>query len=143
MNENSIGKWISILYRCRKTYASKMLEPFGIGGCQYLFLLTLYHNNGASQEKITDCLKVDKTTTAKAIKKLEDDGFVKRQVDAGDKRAYQVFLTQKAYDIMPHIFETMQKWERMVVEQITEEEHGMLETTLSKMAERAYEISMK
>lgn len=139
-SDNLIGKWISVLYRYRKSYASKMLEPYGIVGCQYLFLMTLFKQDGASQEKISDNLKIDKTTTAKAIKKLEDNGYVKRVVDSADKRAYKVFLTQKAQDIMPKIYETMKNWESMVLSDVSEEEYLALEKLLNKMAEKAYGI---
>jgi DNA-binding MarR family transcriptional regulator len=117
-----------------------MLEPYGIVGCQYLFLMTLYRNDGASQEKISDDLKIDKTTTAKAIKKLEDNGYVKRVVDLDDKRAYMVFLTQKARDIMPTIYETMKNWEKIIISDISEDEYQKLEKILNKMAKKAYEI---
>jgi DNA-binding MarR family transcriptional regulator len=117
-----------------------MLEPYGIVGCQYLFLMTLFKQDGASQEKISDNLKIDKTTTAKAIKKLEDNGYVKRVVDSADKRAYKVFLTQKAQDIMPKIYETMKNWESMVLSDVSEEEYLALEKLLNKMAEKAYGI---
>ena len=139
--ENSIGKWISVLYRGRKSYAGRMLEPYGIAGCQYLFLMTLFKNNGASQEKISDSLKIDKTTTAKSIKKLEDNGFVMRDVDFDDKRAYKVFLTQKALNIIPHIQETMKKWENIVISDISEDEYMLLEKLLKQMAEKAFNIS--
>jgi DNA-binding MarR family transcriptional regulator len=139
--ENSVGKWISVLYRYRKSYVSKKMEPYGIGGCQYLFLLTLFHCDGASQEKISDALKIDKTTTAKAIKKLETGGYVTRKIDSGDKRAYKVYLTQKALDIIPYIQETMKEWEKIVVAGISEEEYFMVEKHLNKMAENACSIS--
>jgi DNA-binding MarR family transcriptional regulator len=119
-----------------------MLEPYGIAGYQYLFILAVYTNNGASQEKISDCLKIDKTTTARAIKKLEEGGFVVRNIDSDDKRAYKVFLTQKAVDIIPHIQETMKKWEDFVISDISEDEHMMLEKLLNKMAEKAYNIGI-
>jgi DNA-binding MarR family transcriptional regulator len=118
-----------------------MLEPYGIAGCQYLFLMTLFKNNGASQEKISDSLKIDKTTTAKSIKKLEDNGFVMRDVDFDDKRAYKVFLTQKALNIIPHIQETMKKWENIVISDISEDEYMLLEKLLKQMAEKAFNIS--
>ena len=138
---NPIGKWISVLYRCRKSFASRMLEPYGLGSCQYLFIMTLYHNDGASQEKISDCLKIDKTTTAKAIKKLEDGKFVIRVVDSEDKRAYKVYLTQKALDLVPFIQETMKKWENFVIADVPESERALLEKLLNRMAEKAYGIS--
>jgi len=138
--DSSVGKWISMLYRYRKSYANRMLDPYGIAGGQYLFLLTIYCNHGASQEKITDHLKIDKTTTAKAVKRLEKDGLVSRSVDEQDKRAYKVYLTEKAEALIPQIKQTMQAWEDLMLEEISEEEYTVLERVLQKMAEKAYLI---
>jgi Transcriptional regulators len=136
-DEILVGKWISILDRCRKSYANRMLEPYGLAGCQYLFLLALNRHNGVSQEKISDFMKIDKTTTAKSIKALENNGFVVRQVDAEDKRAYKVFLTQKAVDVLPVIRKTMRKWEDMVISDISKDDYIFVEKILSKMAGKA------
>ncbi|QAT48838.1 MarR family transcriptional regulator [Caproiciproducens sp. NJN-50] len=136
---SSIGKWISVLYRCRKSFAGRTLEPCGIAGCQYLFLLTLNCEDGASQEKISDDLKIDKTTTAKSIKVLEKNGFVTRVTDPGDRRAYQVFLTQKAKEILPRIQEAMAQWDEFIQADLTEEERRLLEGVLAKMAAKAYQ----
>ncbi len=136
--ESSIGKWISVLYRCRMSYLGRTLEPYGISGGQSLFLLTLYFNNGESQEKISSCLKIDKTTTARAVKRLEDGGFVTRSVDISDKRAYKVFLTQKALGVVPHIHEALKRWEDLIKSEVTDDEYILLEKLLNKIADKAY-----
>ncbi len=136
-NETSVGRWTSVLYRYRKIYVNKRLEPYGLGGCQYLFLITLYQCGATSQEKISDYLKIDKTTTAKSIKKMEADGFVTRDVDAGDKRAYKVSLTQKALGMIPLIRETMSEWDKIIVGGISEAEYDMVERLLEKMSANA------
>ncbi len=74
---NLIGKWTSVLYRYRKAFMARRLEKFGIVGGMFVTLLTVKEFNGASQERISDYLKIDKTTTAKAIKKLESEGYVR------------------------------------------------------------------
>jgi DNA-binding MarR family transcriptional regulator len=139
---NSIGRWISILYRYRKCYVNRRLEPYGIAGGQYIFLLTLNGHDGMSQEQVSDYLKMDKTTTAKAIKKLEENGYVERNTNSEDKRAYNVFLTQKARDVMPLIHDAVEKWENTLITGISEDEYQLLETLLSKMAENAYSANM-
>lgn len=140
--ENSIGRWISVLYRYRKSYVNKWLEPYGIVGVQFIILLVLFRRGGASQENISDHLKIDKTTTAKAIKKLENNGYLMRKKDPSDKRAYNVYLTQKALDIIPFIQQTVIKWESIVTSGIPDEEYHMIENVLEKMAENAYSINI-
>ena len=137
---SSIGRWISILYRYRQNYLSKRLEPFNIGSGQYFFLLVLSKNNGISQEGLSEYLKIDKATTAKAIKKLAEEGYVTRAVDNADKRAYQVYLTQKGWELLPFIEKCINDWERLVTVGFVENERQLLERLLEKMAQNACQI---
>ncbi|MGL4570583.1 MAG: MarR family transcriptional regulator [Clostridium sp.] len=38
---------------------------------QYLYLVRICENQGIIQEKLADIIKIDRTTTSRAIKKLE------------------------------------------------------------------------
>lgn len=133
----SINRWISILYRYGQSHISKQLEFYNIGSGQYIFLLALYKKDGISQEEISDYLKIDKATTAKAIKRLEKEGYIKRDIDSKDKRAYRVFLTQKALDINPIIRDILKKWSAVLSEGLTEDEKSIMLDLLSRMAENA------
>ena len=70
-------------------------KRFGIGAGQYLFLLNLYKHDGITQEELTQKVKLDKATTARAIKKLEDQGYVKRVKKENDRRAYKLKSQKK------------------------------------------------
>lgn len=139
-NDSSIGRWISILYRYRLNYLGKRLEPYNIGSGQHLFLMVLSKNNGISQEELSNFLKIDKATTAKAIKKLEEEGYVTRHIDDIDKRAYRVFLTDKAWDVMPVIDEAVKDWEELITGGFSENERVLVEELLGKMARNACRI---
>ena len=141
--ENSISRYISILYRFRKGYVNKRLESYGISGVQFSILLTLSRQDGVSQEKISDHLKFDKTTTAKTIKKLEANGYVQREIDRTDRRAYNVYLTQKAKDLIPLIRETIRHWESAVTENISDEEYALLESILERMANSSFSMNKR
>lgn len=43
---------------------------------QYLYLIRICEHPGNIQEKIAELLRVDRTTAARAIKKLESQGFI-------------------------------------------------------------------
>ncbi len=138
--ERSIGRWISILYRYGQSYVSKRLERYNIGRGQYVILLALFRNNGVSQEELADHLKIDKGSITKSIKKLEDEAYIERSIDSDDKRAYKVFLTQKAFDIIPAVQETIKSWEDIIVSDLSESENQIIEQLLHKMARKAYYI---
>lgn len=135
--EHLITRWASVLYRHRKCFMSKKLESLGSAGGMFMILLTVWRFDGISQEKISDYLKIDKTTTAKAIKKLEGEGYIRRDENPGDRRVNRVFLTPKAEDAMPAIRDALEEWDRSIRAGITEEEYRNAEETLHRMAENS------
>lgn len=132
---STIGRWISVLHRFRQNYLGKVLEPYHIGSGQYFFLMVLAKNDGISQEELSDYIRIDKATTAKAIKKLEDEGYVMRTVDSMDKRAYRVYLTPKGVELLPIIESAVQAWECQATFDLTEPEKALAEVLLRKMAQ--------
>lgn len=135
--DKSASKWISVLYRYRKKFMSRRLEQYGIVGGFFTLLMTVNLYNGLSQEQISDYLKIDKTTTAKSIKKLEDEGYIRRETDFEDKRVNRVYLTQKATDIIPEIKSALLEWDEIIDAGISEEAYLQTVETLHKMAENA------
>ncbi len=53
---------------------------------QYLYLVRICENPGIIQEKLAEMIKVDRTTAARAIKKLEMKGFIERRDDEYNKK---------------------------------------------------------
>ncbi|HWQ77650.1 MAG TPA: MarR family transcriptional regulator [Anaerovoracaceae bacterium] len=137
----TIGRSISILFRYGQSFLGRKLEAYNIGRGQHLILLTLLRNGGLRQEDLACGLKIDKGSIAKSIKKLEDAAYVERKTDSDDKRAYKVYLTQKAVDIMPKVKESIRIWEDHLTADFTEDEKTMMTHLLSKMAVKAYELT--
>jgi DNA-binding MarR family transcriptional regulator len=138
MNDDfTLGRWISILYRYGQSFVSRELAPYNIGGGQYVFLMTLYRRNGISQEEISEYVRIDKATTARAIQKLMREGYVERRTDESDKRAFKVYTTQKALDIEPALWETARKWNERISEGLTDQEKQTARELLQRMARNA------
>lgn len=136
----SINRWISILYRYGQSHISKQVGKFNIGSGQYVFLLALYKKDGISQEEISDHLKIDKATTAKAIRRLEKEGYIKRDINSEDRRAFKVFLTQKAFDIKPEIYSILRNWSDALSGGFSEDEKKLVLELLGRMAKNAFEF---
>ena len=73
-------------------------------------LHVLLHRDGLSQEELACLLKIDKGTTARALKRLEDAGYVTRCLDKHDKRVNRVFVTEKGRAIGPKLAELSRTW---------------------------------
>lgn len=130
---DNIGKYISQIYRKGRIFIGKDLDKYNIGQGQFMFLLELYVEDGRSQEELAEVLKIDKGTTARAIKKLEENGFVRREKDDKDKRFNRVYLTQKGKEIKNNIFFILNKWDKKMSEQLDEEERQLLTKLLKKV----------
>ena len=135
--EHPIGRWVSILYRYGQCYLGKKLEGYNIGSGQYGILMILCRNGGISQEELSFELEIDKGSIAKSVKKLEDEGYIQRSTDQDDKRAYKVFPTQKAFDVMPVLREAIDNWEDIITSDLSEHEKEIIEQLLCKMANQA------
>ena len=136
-NKNSLARWISLLHRYGHIYVGKQLKEYNISKGQYIFLNALYKQEGVSQEQLSDYLKIDKGTTAKAIRKLEEEGYVIRKVDAKDKRAYNIYLTEKAMKIKPIVRKAMTDWIDILYSGFSEEEKELSLALLDRMGENA------
>lgn len=114
-----ISKWISMLYRYGQSYLSRKLQSLHIGSGQYVYLIYLYRSDGATQEEMAESLKIDKGTTARALKKLEEAGYVFRQPDSLDRRSNRVMLTKQAWEIRPLIQSAIEDWVQVITQGYT------------------------
>lgn len=135
--KNSVGRWISLLSRHCQSYITKKLKTHNLGCGQYAFLLAVFNNNGISQDTLSELLHIDKGTTAKAVKKLEEEGYIVREVHPQDRRAYELFTTEKALEVKPHIDEVLEECKNILLINFTEEEKTLALKLLNKMSENA------
>lgn len=131
---DTLGKYISTLYRQNNAYLSKKFSKFEIGPGQYLFLIHLYRNDGINQEALSEMINIDKGTTAKAITKLEQLQFVTRVKDDKDKRTNRIYLTEKALEIKSEFYEILESCESHITANLTKEEIELGLKILKKMS---------
>lgn len=136
MNEKrpeNIGRYISQIYRKGSSFIAKGLSGYGIGSGQVMFLLELYRQDGRSQEDLSDTLNIDKGTTARALKKLEEENFVIRLKDEYDKRAYKIYLTEKGSNAKYDVYKVLEDWNTVIASGITNEEKDLVIELLKKI----------
>ena len=99
-----------------------------------MFMIHLYKNDGISQEALSELVNIDKGTTAKAIKKLEELDFITRSKDSNDKRVNRIYLTSKALDIKSDFFSVLTKWENILTNELSSEEISIGLNILNKLS---------
>lgn len=128
----NIAKYISEIQRKGNAFFLKELSYLGLGYGQFNFLIELYKEDGVRQEDLSSNLNIDKGTTARAIKKLEIQGFITRVNDDKDKRAYRIFLTEKALRHKNDIFKVAKNWEKNITKNLTHDEKETMLQLLKK-----------
>ena len=132
-DKEPIGKYISLIHRKGKCFITKEVSKFGIGSGQIMFLIQLYRKDGISQEELSENLHIDKGTTCRAIKKLEEEGFLIRSRYENDKRAYKLYLTEKSKEMEKNIKNILYEWERHISKGLSKEESEILFSMLKKI----------
>ena len=72
-------------------------------------LLQVWENPGITQEGVCRTVGMDKGTTGRAVKSLEEDGLVTRTVDPRDRRYKRVRLTARCRELTEQIGRQGQK----------------------------------
>lgn len=134
---------ISVIHRSHVAYMSKQLEPYGIGSGQFDFLMILYGRDGISQETLAKILKISKATSARAIRSLEKEGYVRRQVDENDRRAYRVYLTENGRKMREVILEKMFAFVETLFLTFTPEEKEEFMYLVQKAARKLFEPGLE
>jgi len=130
---------IAHIYRSHLAYMVRELEPYGIGSGQFDFLMVLYRRDGISQENLARILKVSKATSTRAIQSLEKEGYVYRQVDEEDRRAYKVYLTEKGKEMRGVVLEKLLSFVDTLLSDFTPEEKETFRRLVQKAALKLFE----
>lgn len=117
-----IGRNFSAILRMTHNHLNKELEKLGLSSGQFQFLMALIKEEGATQEEVTEILSMDKATTARAMKKLVDTGFVKRLNCNKDHRCYRLYLTEKSRKIIPDLMQVLRDWQSTMFDGFSKDE---------------------
>lgn len=141
MNKESLGKYISAIYRNSQSIINKKLEGYDIGSGQYDFLYVISINQGISQKELSSILKIGKATTAKAVKSLMKSGYVKRERNENDKRFYKLYLTEKGKEIVPKIESSFKFMIEVFSEGFSDEEYENILQSLKEILKTVHRVN--
>ncbi|MED3911963.1 MarR family winged helix-turn-helix transcriptional regulator [Peribacillus simplex] len=100
---NEILREIGMIARALDSISNIEFQEYDLTKGQYLYLVRICENPGIFQEKLTEMIKVDRTTAARAIKKLEISGFIEKKEDKHNKKIKKLFPTEKGKNVYPFI----------------------------------------
>ncbi|MDT8901586.1 MarR family winged helix-turn-helix transcriptional regulator [Anaeroselena agilis] len=101
--KNEILREVGALARCVHTLFDLKYRELSLQRGQFVFLTRIVERPGLNLAELSALLKVDKTTTTKAVQKLMAAGYVQRERDAVDKRMWRLIPSDLASDVYPGI----------------------------------------
>ena len=90
-----------------------------------------------TQHQLAMELALDEGTVARAVQRLTGAGWLRKERDGRDGRAFRVYLAQRAEEIMPRLLQELEAWNALLVEGFTAEEREIALRLLVRMAENA------
>ena len=78
------------------------------------YLIVIHEKKNLSQDEIANIFGQSKGTIAKALRKLEDKGYVERKVDEKNRRKYILKTTKKGDELAILLINEFNEWEEKV-----------------------------
>lgn len=133
-------KWISIAARYGRMYLDREFDQYGINSSQHMLIKKLCKKQGMKQEELYSSVYVNKSNIARALKQLEEGGFVTRRKDEQDKRVIRVYPTEKARELYPKIVEIQAKWEAELKSMLSQEDLAQFGSTMKQIGLAAVQL---
>lgn len=128
-----INREIMTISRCISYIRNIQFKKYNIGRGQHAFLTRIYENPGINQEELSYLLKIDKTTVAKSLKRLEDNDFIRKVKSREDNRQWLLYPTDKLLSIYGILENMITSTCIDALAGLNEEECSKLLTLLSKV----------
>jgi len=93
--EESIGFLLAKVHQRGFALFKEQLDKYELTPPQFSLLAFLWFKDGLSQAELTEKSQIDRTTMCGLIDRLEKLELVKRFPHPADRRAYQIFLTER------------------------------------------------
>ena len=99
-------KMLNNISRSQAIYRQANISEKDLTACHYSFAMAICKDPGSSQEELARELCINKSTVARNLTALEENGYVTRVALPNDKRQFSVYPTEKMLAVYPKIVET-------------------------------------
>jgi DNA-binding MarR family transcriptional regulator len=100
---------------------------------QYIHLVRIFENEGIIPERLAERIKVDRTTLSRAVKKLEENGFILKESDKENKKIKHLYTTAKGKQAVQLIIRENNYSNKVAIQQLSAVERKNLAAMLEKI----------
>jgi MarR family transcriptional regulator, transcriptional regulator for hemolysin len=96
----NFGYLVNDVARLMRTVYDRRVRSLGLTRSQWWVLNYIFRHPGATQSELAAILEVERATLGRLLDRLQAKGWVRREDDARDRRAWRVHLTAAADPVM-------------------------------------------
>lgn len=134
------GAVVSLINRSKSIFLNNRLLPLGLSAGQFPVLMLLSREENIMQDRLVRHYRLDKGTIARAVRKLEDGGYIRRIPDPENRRAVRLFLTRKGERCIPLLREINREWEERACAGLCRDERAALHDLMRRAARNSMAI---
>lgn len=139
--DKSIGMLVSDIGRLlRKTFDERIREETGITGAQWNVLVQLNREDGLTQSMLADLLEIEGSSLIRHIDNLQEQGLIRRRIDAADRRTNRIFLTPAAEDLFDRAQGMIEKFRSELLAGIAPQDLDKTLACLGKIKQNAQSL---
>ena len=98
-----------------------------------LIIISLSHGEGVTQLDLVKKTHLRPPTVSVELKRLEEEGYIRREPDPDDMRAMRVYFKEKGRQLDRESFAHALETDAIIMKDITAEESAILEKLLTRM----------
>lgn len=118
--EDSIDYYIKYCWHSLSRLYNQKAQKHGITTSIAFVLLNISTSEGTPATKIAPLMGLESRSLTRALKSLEERGFIYKEKDPFDKRSVRIFLTEKGMEMKGKTIETVKVFNQFVRERIPE-----------------------
>lgn len=130
MERRNIGSMVGDVARHMRRAFDERARSIGVTRPQWVLLSALAYHEGINQGGLADMLEVEPITLCRMIDRLQDADMIERRRHPTDRRAWCLYLTEKARVQIDKLRPLADDLMDTALEGISEEERGALVRTL-------------
>jgi DNA-binding MarR family transcriptional regulator len=113
-----------------RIYLKKLESEFGFSNAEWRVMLTLHDISNSTAADITAQWAMDKMAISRAIRRLEERGWITREVNPDDRRSLVLSLTQAGQEKYAEVLPTANAIYHDIMSVLSREELGRLRGAL-------------
>ncbi|MBQ8497709.1 MAG: MarR family transcriptional regulator [Clostridia bacterium] len=135
------GRLINEISKLFHDRIKKQSDDLGFKNGYHQILRFLVREDGVTQIDIVKDSHFKAPTISVTLKKMEEEGLVRRETDKIDMRQTRVYITEKGRELDRKLFAKVMECEDILAQTISEEEQAFLCDILKKMRSNLLEIA--